>query len=224
MKGSRSRLAVMGVLALAFSVTVGFVSGSVADAKKKKKKSNSVTVSVTTPTPIPVAATPSGPPSVTVVPLTVGKKAKGKIVSFSSVSVTTTWTGSDTQALGAVTSQLVAPINRGVLLNAPVWNFAAPPGQANQTSGPLTETPDSITNPCFSDTAHPCPGGVAQDAEATLGPPYSGTIGNGGLEAFGGISPVGTWFLKIYNQSTTRTSTLNSVTLTIGLQPKPLTA
>jgi hypothetical protein len=46
MRSKRSRLALMGVLALVLSVTVGLVSGSVADAKKKKKKSsNVVTVS-----------------------------------------------------------------------------------------------------------------------------------------------------------------------------------
>ena len=216
MKSKRSRLALMGVLALALSVTVGLVSGSVADAKKKK--SGKVTVSKTTPTSIPSAAGPNSPDSSTTVPLTVGKKAKGKVVGFDSVSVTTNWTGSDDQALGSVFSELIAPNGRKVGLQAPVWNFA---GAGNQTSGPTTETPDSSVNACFPTTPRPCPGGAFNDPDATLGPPYAGTIGTTGLANFGGVPAKGTWQLRVFNGSTTRTATLNSVSITITLISAP---
>ena len=78
MTRKRSRLALVGVLTVALSVTVGLLSGSVADAKKKKSK-RSFTVTKTAPTVIPGAP---GPAVVVVkVPIgTIGKKvAKGKV-------------------------------------------------------------------------------------------------------------------------------------------------
>src|SRR5262245_57246067 len=120
MNSRRSRLALMGALALVLSVTVGLVSGSVADAKKKKKKSgaNSVTVSQATPTAIPAGIAPSvssaGKLGFASVPLTVGKKAKGKVVGWDSATLTTTFTGSSPTALTNVFMELSAPNGRTV--------------------------------------------------------------------------------------------------------------
>jgi hypothetical protein len=220
MRSRRSRLALLGVLALALTVTVGLVSGSVADAKKKKKKSgNKVTVSKTTPTTIPSQASPSSNESMTTIPLTVGKKAKGKVVGWDSVTVTTTFTGSDDTALSSVFSELSAPNGRTVGLDAPAWN--GPPGFRNTTSGPLTETPDSPFTECFTDASHPCPGGFGGDPEATVAPPFVGTVGNSTLAHLGGVPAKGTWNLKVFNSSTTTTATLNSVTLTVTLAKAP---
>src|SRR3954447_24676936 len=96
MKSKRSRLALLGLMALVLSVTVGLVSGSVADAKKKKAKgAKSFTISKTTPTVIPPrGAGPTNPTFVKVPIGTVGgKKLKKKIIGFSTVTVTTTFTG-----------------------------------------------------------------------------------------------------------------------------------
>ena len=220
MKSKRSRLALIGVLAVAISVTVGLVSGSAAEAKKKKKKGpRSVTVSKTTPTPIPAAAAGGDVASTTIVPLTVGKKAKGKLVDWSSVTVTTTFTGSDDQALASVFSRLTAPNGRTEGLTGPLWNVLGPP--FNTISGPLTETPDSPVNACFPSAGHPCPAGFSSDPEATLGPPYAGTVGNNVLAHFGGIPARGTWLVKVFNASDTKTDVLNSVSLTISLRTAP---
>jgi hypothetical protein len=87
MKSKRSPLALVGVLALALSVTVGLASGSVADAKKKKKKkgATSVTVSKTTSTSVPPSTAASGGTaerrSLVTVLLTVGSQAKGPAAS-----------------------------------------------------------------------------------------------------------------------------------------------
>jgi hypothetical protein len=223
MRSKRSRLALVGVLALVLSVTMGLASGGVADAKKKgkkKAKSATVTVSYATPTPIPAQPTPDGNRILTSVPLTVGKKAKGKVVAFDSVRVTTTFTGSDNVALGSISSRLTAPNGRSVFLHAPFWNFVG--SIHNTTSGPLTETADTQSAPCLLDATHPCPGGLAGDPNATVAPPYVGTIQNPDLAAFGGIPAKGTWILKIQNSEQVRTATLNSVSITIALKNAPV--
>src|SRR3954454_4992864 len=120
MKSKRSRLALLGLLALVLSVTVGLVSGSVADAKKKKKKSaNFVTVSKTTPTTIPGMPAPTGNETLTTIPLMVGKKAKGKAVSFDSVDVTTTFSAPDNSTLDDLAAEISSPNGRTTFLNAP---------------------------------------------------------------------------------------------------------
>src|SRR5712691_6171633 len=111
MKSKRSHLARVGILALALSVVVGLASGSVAEAKKKG--GHSVTT-VGTPTAIPVAASGNAPDGVANVPLLVGKKAKGKVVDWASLAITTAFTGSTPNALGDVSSELIAPNGRTV--------------------------------------------------------------------------------------------------------------
>ena len=219
MKSTRSRLALLGVVALAVSLTVGLTAGAAEGKKKKKKGASSVTVSKTTPTAIPVQPTVNGPNSLTTVPLTVGKKAKGKVVGWDSVAITSTFTGSSATALQHVFTEITAPNGRTLSLDAPEWNSFPAPG--NTTSGPLTETPDSPFTLCFPDATHPCPGGAAHDPEATVGPPFIGTIGISSLSHFGGVPAKGTWTYKVTNNSTTQTATLNSVSLAISLANAP---
>jgi hypothetical protein len=214
MKSNRTKLALMGVLALALSVTVGLVSGSVADAKKKKSK-RSFTVTRTAPTVIPSAA---GPGSVVVkVPIgTVGKKiAKGKVVSLNGVNVTTTFTGSAGFASNIDDVNLVGPSGRFAFVGNPIGN-----GSNTETiSGPLTETPNSSTLVCIPDASPPPP--PCADPDATLGPPYAGTINNEDLLAFSGSAAVGTWFIKVTRGMGTDPITLGTVKVTGGLITKP---
>src|SRR5687768_5780643 len=93
MKNKRSRLALFGILALAFSVTVGLSAG-VAEAQKKgkSKKGGSVTVSSGASHVVPAAVPVGGGEVVagqTLVTLnTPNKKAKGKVISPDSVTAT----------------------------------------------------------------------------------------------------------------------------------------
>jgi hypothetical protein len=214
MKSKRSRFALLGVLALALSVTVGLVSGSVADAKKKKSK-RSFTITKTAPTTIPSAA---GPGEVVVkVPIgTVGKKiAKGKVVSLNGVTATTTLTGSPGFASNVDEVDLIGPTGRVGFLRNPIGN-----GSNSETvSGPLTETPNSATNICVPDAAPPPP--PCSDPDSTLLPPYAGTIGNTSLLNFSGSGATGTWFIKVFRGSGTDPITLGTVKVTGGLIAKP---
>jgi hypothetical protein len=238
MKNKRSRLARMGILALALSVVVGMASGSVADAKKKKG-AKSITVAQTAPTAIPAGiastATSAGKFGFAQVPLTVGKKAKGKVVGWDSVSLTTTFTGSSPQALQSVFMELTAPNGRtvgnsyeSILLNPISDSVSATTG--NLVSGPLTETPDSPFKICpasyppftpFNPPQPPC-----ANSERTVGPPYAGTVGNNGLSFLNGVPAKGTWLVKLFNTSPVdgnpaATAVLNSVTLSMTLKKNP---
>jgi hypothetical protein len=227
MKAKKSRFALVGVLALATCVTVGLATGSVADAKKKKKKGGgTVTVSQTAPTAIPpaVASTPAaeGHAGFVSVPLTVGNKAKGKVVGWDTLTVTSTFTGSSNSALIGVFAEVTAPNGRTAGLFNPVSDFfnTGPTG-GNTTSGPLTETPNSPFGICIADPGPP-PNPPCFNPENTVGPPnYAGTIGNPGLEAFGGVPAKGTWTVKLFNSSTTSTATLNSLSMSMNLKANP---
>jgi hypothetical protein len=222
MRSRKSRFALVAVLALALSVTVGLVSGSFAEAKKKKqKKSGRVTVSKTTPIAIPVKPALTGNDTMTTIPLTVGKKAKGKVVGWDTLTITTSFSSTTTGGLNSITAELTAPNGRTASLNNPMVSTVA----GNTTSGPLTETPNSPFNACFPGAGpggNPCPGGSNEDPEATVGPPYAGTIGNGGLSAFGGVPAKGTWTLKVFDSNTTTPGTLNSVSLSLTLKNAPV--
>lgn len=214
MKTKRSRFALLGILALALSVTVGLVSGSVADAKKKKSK-RSFTITKTAPTIIPSAA---GPGEVVVkVPIgTLGKKiAKGKVVSLNGVNVTSTFSGSAGFASNIDEVDLIGPSGRVAFLRNPIGN-----GSNSETvSGPLTETPNSATDICVPDASPPPP--PCPDPDATLLPPYAGTVGNNTLLNFIGSAAKGTWFIKVFRGAGTDPITLGAVTVTGGLIAKP---
>jgi hypothetical protein len=224
MKKKRSAIALVGALTLAVSVTVGLVSGSVADAKKAKHKKGggTVTVSKTTPTAIPASASGDAPDGSVSVPLVVGKKAKGKVVGLDALSITTSWTGSTGTALASVNARLTAPNGRTVGLSSPLFNMAAPT-TPQPTSGPTTETLNSPVDACFPTTVplRPCPGGNFRDPAATLGPPYVGTFGDPDLIVLAGVPAKGTWALTLLNSSTTSTATLNSVSLRLSLEVAP---
>jgi hypothetical protein len=214
MKSNRTRLALIGVLALVLSVTVGLVSGTVADAKKKKSK-RSFTLTKTAPTVIPGAP---GPGSVAVkVPIgTIGKKiAKGKVVSLNGVDVTTTLTGSPGFASNISEVDVIGPSGRTSFLFNPFGD-----GSNTETvSGPLTETPNSATSVCVPNPPAPPP--PCADPDATLGPPYAGRIGNEALLNFSGGAAVGTWFIKVIRSSGVDPITLGTVKVTGGLITKP---
>jgi hypothetical protein len=216
MRNKRSRLALAGVLALAVSVTVGLLSGSVADAKKKSKKAGSVSVSNTTAHSIPAATTGPSRWGFVDIPLTVGKKAKGKVVALESVTVTTTWSSTTSGDINSVFARLIGPNGRIVGLSAPPFD-----GAPNYTAaGPVTETANSPNRFCFGSAAPPPP--PCADPNQTLAPPYAGTVGNSGLLAFAGGQAKGTWTVRVLNSSTTATTAkLNSVTLTVPLANKP---
>ena len=218
MRSRKSRLALLGVLALALTMVVGIASGSVAEAKKKKsKKGGTVTVSQTAPTTIPPGNPPNGNDSITTIPLTVGKKAKGKVVGWDSLTVTSTFSAPDNDTLGSLNAEITAPNGRTVgMVNPLASGFAN-----NTTSGPLTETPDSPFFACFPVATNPCPGGAAQNPEATVPPPFNGTVGNQGLSFFGGVPAKGTWFVKVFNSSP-KAATLDSVSISMNLKNAPV--
>jgi hypothetical protein len=214
MKRSRSRFALIGVLALAICVTVGLMAGA-ADAKKKKSK-KSFTVSKTAPTTIPGAPGPGG--VVAKFPIgTVGKKAaKGKVVSLNGVNLTSTFSGAPGFASDIDEVDLIGPSGRVAFVGNPFPNGF--PG-TETVSGPLTETPNSAANACIPSATPPPP--PCADPDATLGPPYAGTIGNTSLLNLSGSNPIGTWFLKVFRGSGTDPITVGNVTVTGGLITKP---
>jgi hypothetical protein len=211
----RSRFAMLGIAALSLCLAIGLASGA-AEAKKKgkKKSAKQVTVSRTTPTAIPPAPGPSD--SLTAIPLTVGKVAKGKVVSGNSVKVTFsitdpdfTGTNGDTGHLGLAVQ---SPSGRQVFLDYPDDHDIG-------TLGPLTLSPDSSVGPCEPSTTPPPP--PCENPEDTLPPPFAGTIGFVPLAWFTGAGAKGTWQFKVFNDDTGAGLTLNSVSLNIGLQAVP---
>jgi hypothetical protein len=207
----------IGVLALALSVTVGLMSDSAVGAKKKgkKKKSGKVTVTKTAPTSIPAASVATSQFGVATVPLTVGKKAKGKVVGWDSVVVTTAWSAAAPDVIDDLFARLKAPNGRTVGLNSPPFDSTV------TAAGPITETPNSNTGFCVPDPVTPPPP-PCPDPDNTLGPPYAGTIGNTGLAFFGGVPAKGTWQLQVLNTNTTTGGTLNSVTVSMTLKTAPV--
>jgi hypothetical protein len=213
MKSKRTRLALSGVLALVLSVTVGLVSGTVADAKKKKSK-RSFTVTRTVPVVAPGAPGPGF--TVTKIPIgDVGKKiAKGKVVSLNGVNVTSVFSGPAGFASGVDEVDLIGPSGRQAFVRNPLGD-----GSNTETiSGPLTETPNSSNDICVPNTPPPPP--PCTDPDQTLGPPYTGTVGNESLLNFSGSSARGTWFIKVIVDGADPV-TLNSVSVTGGLITKP---
>lgn len=185
MKRTRPRLALLGVLALALSVTVGT---GVAEAKKKGKKGNQVTVTATTPVVIPPAV--GGIGSLTDIPLRVGKKAKGKRVSFDTLELTAAFSGLAGFAEG-LEIELVNPRDRAVTL-------AFPPDDETGAVGPLTWTPNSHFHLCPSMAPIPVP---CENPKFNITRPYIGRASSPALAFFGGTGAAGTWHLLVVNTS-----------------------
>lgn len=216
----RSRPWLIGVLALVVSVTVGLASGGVADAKKrgKKKSAKSVTVSKTTPTAIPAFDAVNAVAGVASVPLTVGKKAKGKGVNANSFSVT--YQLSDPAgSLVDIDPKLVAPNGRAVYLDNPSQFFGD--GDTLTVVGPLTTTPNAETGYCFPDPSPPPAGCPDGDPANTLAPPFAGTARDFDLYNFGGAPAKGRWVFKALNFGTATTHVLGSVSVRMGLITAP---
>jgi hypothetical protein len=205
MKGKKSRLALVGVLALAISVTVGLASGSVADAKKKTKNKTAV-VSKTVNTAIPdhIAGGTARDGQLDV-PLSVGKKFKGKVVGADGVSVTFQTTGDSANSASDLVVYVVSPKGRLVTLNPNIGNF-----QAGQSVGPLTLSPNSSVGLCAAATP-PCANPLQ-----TLNRPFVGTAGDTGLANFHGTQVQGTWKVIFLDTANTKTSIVNSVKLAIA--------
>jgi hypothetical protein len=218
MKSKKSRLTVVGVLALAICLAVGLATGSAAEAKKKKKKSTgTVTLSQTAPTTIPAKANPTVNDTMVSIPLTVGNKAKGKVVAADGLTVTSTFSSTTTTGLGNLYGEITSPSGHTEFLQQTFASSFA----GNTTSGPLTETPSSPFTACLPTATNPCPGGGGQFPEATVGPPYAGTIRNVNLSRFGGVSAKGTWTVKVFNGGIVQ-GTLNSISITIALKTAPV--
>src|SRR5262249_1243931 len=115
---------------------------------------------------------------------------------------------------GDIPPIVIAPNGRNAVLSSPFQNNLVNP---NETfSGPTTETSDSSAGVCVPSappgpTQPPC-----SDPDLTLGPPYAGTVGNQNLVNLLGISPLGTWFIKVFN-SGDDPATLASISVTGAL-------
>ncbi len=216
MRSKGTRLALLGVLALALSVTVGLVSGSVADAKKGKKKKkggNSITLTSSTPVAIPAGDGTNQIAGAVTVPFTVGKKGKGKVVS--SDSLTATYQASDPAGgLDDLDLKVIAPNGRTVFLDNPAFDF----GDPDITGiGPLTQTPDSPVGICEANPSPPPPGCPGGSPDNSLGAPWAGTEGNVSLAFFSGVPARGTWQFRVLNFSTTPTHVLNMASIHMNL-------
>jgi len=192
-------LALLGVVAI----------GGTADAKKKKSKSTTVTATRTAPAIAPQHAV--GAARVLLpIPLSIGNKAKGKIVDSESPSITYTLTGS-VDALASTNLKLTAPNGRTVGI------FNPADGHDDTTVGPLTLTANSPFDICAAWDTNPPP---CADPEANLLAPYAGTIGDASLDLFSGIGAKGTWTLKVLNGSTTEPVTLLNAKLSVPTASK----
>jgi len=217
MNARRSRLGLICVLALAVCVAIAMSAGA-AEAKKKKKSGHSITVSKTTATAIPAGDGTNEIAGVATVPFTVGKKAKGKVVSPG--SLTSTFQISDPAGfLDDLDLKIVAPNGRTVFLDNPAQFFGL--GDTVPVVGPLTETPNSSTGYCFPDPSPPPPGCPFGSPDNTLAPPWAGTAGNVDLAFFSGVPARGTWVFKALNFSTTSTHVLNSASIHMKLVAAP---
>ncbi len=218
MNARRSRLAVIGVLALAVCVAVSLAAGTAEAKKGKKKRLTGITVSRITPTAIPAGDGTNAVAGVASVPLTVGKKAKGRVVSPNSLSVTYQLTDPAAH-LDDIDIKVTAPGGRTVFLDNPAVFFAG--GDTVTTVGPLTESPDSSTGFCFPNPAPPPAGCPDGDPDNSLAPPWAGTARLLALANFAGLGARGTWTVKALNFSTRDTHVLSSVSIHMNLIAKP---
>lgn len=213
MEKKRTRFALIGVLSLALCLTVGLLGGAAEAKKGKSKGARTFTVAKTTPTAVPLANAVTGQSGVVKVPIgTVGgKRLKGKVISFNGITVTTSSSGGAGYGQNMFVN-VAAPNGRGSGLNAPAFD------EVVTAQGPTIESANSQGGFCVPDYAPAVPPPPpCTDPDVTLGPPYAGTIQNGGLATFGGISPNGSWIVKVFNGSTTVPVTLNSISVTGGL-------
>lgn len=218
MNAGRSRLALIGILALAVCLTAGLVAGS-ADAKKKKKKSgNSVTLSQATPTAIPAGDGTNQVAGVGTDTFTVGKKkGKGKVVAPNSLTATYQLTDPG-GSLDDLDIKVVAPDGTTVFLDNPAFLF----GDSDITTvGPLTQTVKSGVGYCEPNPSPPPSGCPSGDPDNTLAPPWAGTARDLDLAFFNGVPARGTWQVKAVNFSTTSSHVLSMASIHMNLIAAP---
>jgi hypothetical protein len=196
----------LSLLTVVLSVTVGLVSGSVADAKKKKKKTaNVANVSNTTPRAIPDRAAggdaPFGRLDTT---FNVGKKFKGRTVG--SLELTFQTTGDAPNAANDLTFNIIAP--NGYSLDSDWWDNS----YGGQSLGPWTITPNSPVRTCNT-VSPPC-----ADPFQTLNRPFAGTSGDNTFQWFRGLPMKGTWTFVALDEQNGDTSVLNQVGFKITAQ------
>jgi hypothetical protein len=205
MRSKRSRIALMGVLALALSVTVGVVTGAEAAKKKKSNKasfSQTKTVNVAIPDDVAVGA------SVPVrTNITLGKKFKGKVVTDVNAIVQTT--GNIAGAAADLNAKLSAPNGRTVIMFESVGDISLGPWKLDDDT--RTQICDQVVPPACT------------DPDATLNRPFAGTSNLNDddddvrpLSTLNGVGMKGNWTLTIYDGADVgQTSTLNKFGLEI---------
>lgn len=198
---------VVGCMALLGALVIG----GTADAQKKKKKSSTVTATRTAPALIPQHAV-GAPRTLVPIPLTIGKKAKGKIVEAGGPQLTYTLTGAAGE-LDEVAIRLTAPNGRTVGLLNPADND-------DTVVGPITLTANSPFGVCNVDPADTPPPPPCADPENVILAPYAGSVGDTSLALFNGIGAKGTWTLKLISFSTTQPATLVSARLAVPTASK----
>ena len=213
MRTKRSRLAMVGVLALTLSVTAGLTVGSAEAKTKKKKKKKTPVTRVFNETKFVAQGIPDGlaGPGASV-PVTVqfnipaSKAFKNRVVG--DVNLTFQTLGSTANAAGDLNTYLIAPNGR---LGVPTEALF------NSTSiGPLTVDDDAGRKICDV-TTPPC-----VDPTATLNPPWAGRASAVDtddditpMSIFDGVPMPGTWTFGIFDFSNTRTSILSQVGLEV---------
>ena len=199
MRSKRSRIALMGVLALALSVTVGVVTGAEAAKKKKSNKASfSQTKAVNVVIPDDVAVGASVPVRTDI---NLGNKFKGKVVT--DVNVTVQTTGNIAGAAADLNAKLSAPNGRTIILFESVGDISI---------GPWKMDDDTRTQICDQVVPPAC-----IDPDSTLNRPFAGTSNLNDddddvrpLSGFNGVGMKGNWTLSIYDAADVgQTSTLN---------------
>jgi hypothetical protein len=224
MSKKRSRLAILGVAALSICLAVGLTSGA-AEAKKKGKKKAAKTVTASHPASTAVAQAPTNGAATARIPLTVGKKAKGKVVAPSSVELTFSLTGPPVTIpndgdLGHLAMRLTAPNGRTVPPTDGEFDLNYPDDHNASAIGPVTLSANSPIGPCTA-TIPPPPPPCAFDPDSTLLAPYAGTMGETELALFAGLSAKGTWTLTVRNFQNDKAFTVGPVSHKVPLQNKP---
>ena len=198
----QSRKAALVAATVAWAALLGGVAGGgVATAAKKGKKGGAKTVKVANgksraiPDAITGATTIWG---ALPTPLNVSKAFKGRRVD--DVRLTVRTTGLAAGSAGDLLFRLTAPNGRTIDIAAVF---------SGQSIGPLTITANSRTRICNLNPG-PC-----SDPDATLFPPYFGTVGDPSLALMQGAPVSGRWVVTVYDQNTGDLSTLNSVGLVI---------
>jgi hypothetical protein len=232
MNRKRSTFVRAGLLAAALTVSLGLVAGA-AEAQKKKKggKGGTVNVATTSATVLPptIPAQPPGcipfPPgpqcttpassSLVKVPLTVGKKAKGKVVGPNGVSVTYTLASGTAGSASLLMLMLTAPNGRTIFVANPAF------GDSNVTTiGPVTVTPNSPFSPCPPNAVGPVTICETEHADSTVRPPnWTGIFGQPSLATFAGVPARGVWTLRLRNIGLTGSATLVSADVAISTVP-----